>query len=80
MNGWLAIAGLGPGAEELITPEVTRTLAEATDVVGYGSYVARVPERESFGKRTKFRDDPISRAWRELKLRCGFFGRQEVRQ
>jgi cell division protein FtsQ len=34
-----------------------------------GASPARVPERESFGKRTKFRDDPVSRALRELKLR-----------
>lgn len=45
MSGWLAIAGLGPGAETLVTPEVTSALAEATDVVGYGPYVARVAAR-----------------------------------
>jgi precorrin-3B C17-methyltransferase len=27
MTGWLAIAGLGPGAAQLITPEVTAALA-----------------------------------------------------
>jgi len=45
MTGWLAIAGLGPGAEALITPEVTTALAAATDVVGYIPYVARVAAR-----------------------------------
>jgi cell division protein FtsQ len=30
---------------------------------------ARAPERESFGRRTKFRDDPISRFFRDLKQR-----------
>ncbi|QBF30354.1 precorrin-3B C(17)-methyltransferase [Thalassococcus sp. S3] len=45
MSGWLAIAGLGPGDEALITPEVTEALAKATDVVGYIPYVARVAER-----------------------------------
>ena len=45
MSGWLAIAGLGPGADALITPEVTLALAEATDIVGYGPYVARVADR-----------------------------------
>jgi cell division protein FtsQ len=34
-----------------------------------GASPARVAERESFGKRAKFRTDPVSRAWRELKLR-----------
>ncbi|MET3709890.1 precorrin-3B C17-methyltransferase [Sphingomonas trueperi] len=45
MSGWLAIAGLGPGNEALVTPEVTAALAEATDVVGYIPYVARVAPR-----------------------------------
>ncbi|NDW46921.1 precorrin-3B C(17)-methyltransferase [Ruegeria sp. PrR005] len=45
MSGWLRIAGLGPGSEALVTPEVMAVLAEATDVVGYIPYVARVAER-----------------------------------
>ena len=34
-----------------------------------GATPARVPERETFGKRAKFHNGPISRAWRDLKLR-----------
>ncbi|WP_299901533.1 precorrin-3B C(17)-methyltransferase [uncultured Ruegeria sp.] len=45
MSGWVKIAGLGPGDEALVTPEVTAALAEATDVVGYIPYVARISER-----------------------------------
>jgi len=45
MTGWLAIAGLGPGADALVTPEVSDALADATDVVGYIPYVARIPAR-----------------------------------
>ena len=45
MTGWVKIAGLGPGKEDLVTPEVTAALAEATDIVGYIPYVARVAER-----------------------------------
>ena len=45
MSGWVVIAGLGPGAEAMVTPEVTAALAEATDVIGYIPYVARVAER-----------------------------------
>ena len=44
--GWIAVAGLGPGDEDLVTPEVTATLADATDVVGYIPYVARVAPRD----------------------------------
>ena len=45
MTGWLAIAGLGPGRDDLVTPEVSAALAAATDVVGYIPYVARVAPR-----------------------------------
>ena len=43
--GWVVVAGLGPGAEAMVTPEVSAALAEATDVVGYVPYVARVAPR-----------------------------------
>ncbi len=46
MGGWLCIAGLGPGDEHLVTPEVSTALAEATDVVGYIPYVARIAPRD----------------------------------
>ena len=46
MSGWLCIAGLGPGDEHLVTPEVSAALAAATDVVGYIPYVARIAPRE----------------------------------
>jgi precorrin-3B C17-methyltransferase len=46
MSGWLAIAGLGPGDDALVTPEVTEVLAQATDIVGYIPYVARVAPRD----------------------------------
>ena len=44
-RGWLTIAGLGPGDDRLVTPEVSAALAEATDIVGYIPYVARVAPR-----------------------------------
>lgn len=44
-KGWLCIAGLGPGDDRLVTPEVSAALAQATDVVGYIPYVARVARR-----------------------------------
>lgn len=46
MSGSLIIAGLGPGAEAMITPEVSAALAEATDIVGYIPYVARIAPRD----------------------------------
>jgi precorrin-3B C17-methyltransferase len=44
-GGWIAVAGLGPGAVGLVTPEVTAALDQATDVVGYIPYVARIAPR-----------------------------------
>jgi precorrin-3B C17-methyltransferase len=46
MTGWLCVAGLGPGDEDMVTPEVRAALAEATDVIGYFPYVARVAPRD----------------------------------
>ena len=45
-SGWLCIAGLGPGDGQLVTPEVSAALIEATDVVGYIPYVARIAPRD----------------------------------
>jgi precorrin-3B C17-methyltransferase len=46
MTGTLAVAGLGPGDESMVTPEVRAALAAATDVIGYFPYVARVAPRD----------------------------------
>jgi precorrin-3B C17-methyltransferase len=45
MTGSLVIVGLGPGSVDQVTPEVSAALADATDVVGYIPYVARVTPR-----------------------------------
>ena len=45
MTGWLVVAGLGPGNEALLTPEVRDALDLATDVIGYIPYVARIAPR-----------------------------------
>ena len=45
MTGRLVIAGLGPGPAKWITPEVSAELEAATDIVGYQSYLDRVPHR-----------------------------------
>lgn len=46
MSGTLTIAGLGPGRDDLVTPEVSAALADATDIIGYIPYVARVAPRD----------------------------------
>ena len=45
-HGRLVVAGLGPGSAEQMTPEVMAALAEATDIVGYTPYVARIAPRD----------------------------------
>lgn len=45
MTGTLTIAGLGPGDDALVTPQVSAALAAATDILGYAPYVARVRPR-----------------------------------
>jgi precorrin-3B C17-methyltransferase len=44
--GCLRIVGLGPGAAAWITPEVSDVVATASDLVGYASYLDRVPARD----------------------------------
>ena len=44
MTGRLTIVGIGPGDATLITPAASRALAEASDLVGYATYLDRVPK------------------------------------
>ena len=68
MSGWLAIAGLGPGNDALITPETQAALAEATDIVGYFPYVARVPDRDGLTKHASDNRVELDRAAHALEL------------
>ena len=68
MTGTLAIAGLGPGDPALITPEVSAALAEATDVLGYTPYVARVPARAGLQLHPSDNRMELHRASEALKL------------
>ncbi len=45
VNGWVVIAGLGPGNEAMVTAEVHEYLDQATDIVGYIPYVERIAAR-----------------------------------
>lgn len=68
MSGWVAVAGLGPGAEGLVTPEVTQALADATDLVGYGPYVARVEDRPGLVRHASDNRVELERAAHALEL------------
>jgi precorrin-3B C17-methyltransferase len=41
--GRLTVIGIGPGRAELITPAAGAAIAEASDLVGYGPYLDRLP-------------------------------------
>jgi precorrin-3B C17-methyltransferase len=43
VSGSLVIVGLGPGSSDLLTAAAARALRAATDLVGYGSYLDRIP-------------------------------------
>lgn len=43
MTGSLVVVGTGPGKAELMTPATSAALDRATDLVGYGPYLDRVP-------------------------------------
>ncbi|MEO1688295.1 MAG: precorrin-3B C(17)-methyltransferase [Pseudomonadota bacterium] len=68
MTGRLVIAGLGPGAQGLVTPEASAALAEATDVVGYVPYVARVPDRPGLTKHGSDNRVELDRARHALEM------------
>ncbi|OAN72901.1 precorrin-3B C(17)-methyltransferase [Sulfitobacter sp. EhC04] len=68
MTGWVAIAGLGPGRDDLVTPEVTAMLAEATDVIGYIPYVKRVAPRDGLTLHPTDNRVEIDRATHALTL------------
>jgi precorrin-3B C17-methyltransferase len=68
MSGSLTIAGLGPGDAALVTPEVSAALNEATDVLGYAPYVARVPAREGLRLHPSDNRMELARAGEALRL------------
>lgn len=68
MTGWLRVVGLGPGPAHWITPEVSATLAAATDLVGYHSYIARLTSRADQRVHATDNGDELTRARHALEL------------
>lgn len=68
MTGKVVIAGLGPGAENMVTPQVSAALAEATDVVGYFPYVKRVAPRAGLTLHASDNRVEIDRATHALDM------------
>ncbi len=67
-SGRVTVVGLGPGDTAWTTPEVTGALACATDLVGYTTYLNRVPERPGQRKHASDNRVEVERAAFALDL------------
>lgn len=67
-DGWVVIAGLGPGNEALVTQEVRDAIAEATDIVGYIPYVKRIAPREGLTLHASDNRVEVDRATHALEM------------
>lgn len=60
--GTVAVVGLGPGDLDWMTPQSRRELAAATDLIGYGGYLDRVPVRAGQRRHPSDNTDEPERA------------------
>ncbi len=67
-GGWLAVVGLGPGDAAMQTPQATIALAAATDLVGYMTYLDRVPHRPGQTRHASDNRVELDRARHALDL------------
>lgn len=61
-TGTVAVVGLGPGDTDWMTPQSRRELAAATDLIGYGPYLDRVPVRADQRRHPSDNTDEPERA------------------
>jgi precorrin-3B C17-methyltransferase len=69
--GWLKIVGLGPGSAEYLTLAAMEALGAATDLVGYGPYVDRIPLRDGQTRHVSDNRVEVTRAREALDLVLG---------
>ncbi len=74
--GSVTVVGTGPAGPEWLTPEVTDALATAQDLVGYSTYVDRVPARP--GQRRHASDNRVEAERAEMALDLARRGRRVV--
>ena len=67
-TGSLTIIGLGPGDPALLPPRAATALAEATDLVGYGPYLDRVPCGPQQTRHRSDNREELARARHALQL------------
>jgi precorrin-3B C17-methyltransferase len=66
--GRLRIVGLGPGDDAWITPEASRLIANATDLVGYAPYLERIPPKRGQTQHQTGNRVEMERARHALRL------------
>jgi precorrin-2 C20-methyltransferase/precorrin-3B C17-methyltransferase len=68
VRGSVAVVGLGPAGPDWLTPEAYGELAGADDLVGYETYLARVPERRGQRRHASENRVEAQRARHALEL------------
>ena len=61
-RGSVAVIGLGPGGSDWMTPQTRAELASATDLIGYTTYLDRVPARDGQLRHPSDNTDEPARA------------------
>jgi len=67
-SGQLRVVGLGPGDAEWLTPEASAALTSAEHVLGYETYLARLPPLQRATLHPSDNGDEIARAEQALRL------------
>ncbi len=67
-TGWLRVVGLGPGDAAMLTPEASQALETASDVLGYTTYLDRVPHRPGQVRFATDNREELDRARHALTL------------
>ncbi|WP_109506081.1 precorrin-2 C(20)-methyltransferase [Nocardioides speluncae] len=75
-QGQVTVVGLGPAGPMWLTPEAKGALARATDLVGYTTYIKRVPERA--GQTRHLSDNKVESERAEFALSLAGQGRDVV--
>lgn len=75
--GSLVVVGTGPGKAELMTPAAQTALARATDLVGYGRYLDRLPPLQG-NQRRHASDNRVEMERARLALELAASGRRVV--
>jgi precorrin-3B C17-methyltransferase len=68
MSGHLSVIGLGPGHPDLLAPRAAVALRAASDLVGYGAYLDRVPIRAAQQRHASDNRVELDRARHALTL------------